>query len=238
MTYFLVRSHGKQEQITRLHCTCQGIHTSPWSGKSTSGGGQTCQSTLNRGGRSSGGCSPFRESVETHWLVSICGRTRVQHQLLSCWHRWVFDIACYLAGGDAWQEEHDLQVRLLDTCTKERHAAQDDVGRYTQGNLQATLLNQVCNAWSYHLHRNQCNIHSQRWDLVSKWEVGEQDGVLCSAPLGLFAAAYPPSSEEYCSSWLESAGVGPLWRCVLRTSGGTLNRDCQLLYIHATVSCR
>jgi len=51
MTYVLVWGHGKQARITRLHCTCRTVHASSWSGKSTSGGGQACRSTLYGGGR-------------------------------------------------------------------------------------------------------------------------------------------------------------------------------------------
>jgi len=72
--------------------------------------------------------------------------TRVQHWLPWCWHCGAFDIGCDPAGGVACQEGHHLQVGSLDTRTKSRHAARDDVGRYTQGNLQAMLLKPVCNS--------------------------------------------------------------------------------------------
>jgi len=71
---------------------------------------------------------------------------RVPHQLPLCLHHWVFDIGCDPAGGVACQEGHNLQGCSLDTCTKNKHVAQDDVGCYTQGNLQAMLLKPVCNA--------------------------------------------------------------------------------------------
>jgi len=51
----------------------------------------------------------------------------------------VFFIGCDPARGIACQERHNFQVRSLDTCTKNRHASQDDVGRYTLANLQAML---------------------------------------------------------------------------------------------------
>jgi len=238
MTYFLVWGRGKQARITRLHCTCQAVCVSSWSGKSTSGGGQACRSALYGGGRASGGRSRYREYVETRWILGGHGATRVRHRLPWFWHRWAFYICCDPARGVAFQKGHNLQVRSLDTCTKNRHAAQDDVGRYTQGNLQSTLLKPVCNAWSCHLHRERCNTRSWRWDSVYMWEAGVAARVLRSAPLGLFVAAHPATPEEYCGSWLESAGERPLRRCVLRASGRSSQIDCQFSYIQATHSCR
>jgi len=55
-------------------------------------------------------------------------------------------VVCDPAGGVAHQEAHYLQVHSLNPRTKTRHAARDDVGRNTQGNLQAMLLQLVCNA--------------------------------------------------------------------------------------------
>jgi len=72
--------------------------------------------------------------------------TRVPHRLPWCWNRSAFDTGCDPAGGVACQEGHNLQVRSLETRTKNRHVTRDDVGRYTQGNLQAMLLKPVCNA--------------------------------------------------------------------------------------------
>jgi len=166
MTYFLVWGRGTQARITRLHWTCQAIRASSWSGKSTSGDGQACRSALNGGGRASGGRSWYREYVETRWILGGHGAMRVRHRLPWCWHRWASYIGCDPAGGVACQKGHNLQVRSLDTRTKIRHAARDDVGRYTQGNLQAMLLQPVCNAWSCHLHRERCNTRSRRWDWV------------------------------------------------------------------------
>ena len=59
------------------------------------------------------------------------------YRLPWCWHRCEFDIGCDPAGGVACQEGHNLQVCSLDTRTKNKHITRDDVGRYTQGNLQA-----------------------------------------------------------------------------------------------------
>jgi len=164
MTYFLVWGRGKQARITRLHCTCQAVRVSSWSGKSTSGGGQACRSALNGGGRAAGGHSRYREYVKTRWILGGHGGTGVQHRLPSCWHCWAFYISCAPAGGVACQKGHNPQVRSLNIHTKNRHAAQDDVGRYTQSNQQAMVLKPVCNAWSCLLHRECCNTHSWRWN--------------------------------------------------------------------------
>ena len=110
--------------------------------------------------------SGFRRSVT---IQGICrttlnslwnGATRVWHWLPSCWHRWAFDIDCDPAGGVDHQEGHNLQVHSWDTRTKNTHAAPDDVGHCTQGNLQAMLLKPDRKAWSYDLHREHCNTHS------------------------------------------------------------------------------
>jgi hypothetical protein len=69
-------------------------------------------------------------------------------------------------GGVACQRGHNLQVRSLDTRTKTRHAARDNVGHYTQGNMQAMLLKPGCNACNCHLHIKRCNTHSGLWDCV------------------------------------------------------------------------
>jgi len=166
MTYFLVSGRGKQAWITRLHCMCQAVRASSWSGKSTSGGGQACRSALNERGWASGGCARYREYVETCWILGGQGPTRFRHRLPWCSHRWVFYIGCDPAGGVACQKGHNIQVRSLDSHTKNRHAARDDVGRSTKGNLQAMLLKPVSNAWSCHLHREHCNACSRRWDFV------------------------------------------------------------------------
>jgi len=144
---------------------------------------------------------------------------------------------CDPAGGVAWQEGHNVQVRSLDTRTQNRHAARDDVGHYTQSNLEAKLLKPISNSWSCHLHRELTNTDSWRWDIDYKWETGVPAGVTRSAPLGLFAAAYPAASEEYCDSSSELAGEWPLQRCLLRASGGSSKIDWQLPYIQATLSC-
>jgi len=69
MNKFLVWGHGQQAQITRLHCTCPAVHVSSWSGKSTCGGGQACQSALNGGGWDLGGRSWYRKYVKTGWIL-------------------------------------------------------------------------------------------------------------------------------------------------------------------------
>jgi len=136
------------------------------------------------------------------------------------------------------QEGYNLQVRSLDTRTQNRHAAWDDVGRYTQGNLQAMLLELVFKAWSCHWHREHCNTRPRRRGFFSRWEAGVPSGELHSAFLGLSAAAHPAISEEYCGSWLELAGERPLPCCGLRGSGRSSKIDCQLSYIQPTLSCR
>jgi hypothetical protein len=59
---------------------------------------------------------------------------RVWHQLPWCRQFRPFDIGCNPAGGVGGQEGHKLQVGSLDTRTKHRHFAPDDLGRYTQRN--------------------------------------------------------------------------------------------------------
>jgi len=166
MTYFLVWGRGKQAQITRLHCTCQDDRVSSKSGKSTSRGGQACRTALCGGNRASGGHSRYRESVETRWILGGNGTTRVQHRLPWCRHHWAFFIGCDPAGGVACHKGHNLHIRSVDTRTKSSHAARDDVGRYTQGNLQAMLLKPVCNTWSCHLHREHWNTRFRCGDFV------------------------------------------------------------------------
>jgi len=166
MTYFLVWGRGKQARITRLHFTCRAIHASSWSGKSTSGGGEACQSALYGGGRAERSPSQYRECVETCWILCQHGTTRVWLRLPWCWHSWAFSIGCDPARGVACQDAHNLQVCALHTRTRNRHAARADAGRYTQGNLQAMLLKPVCNTWSCHLHRKRCRNRSWRRDVV------------------------------------------------------------------------
>jgi len=196
MTYFFVWGRGKQARITRLHCACQAGRASSWNGKSTSGGGQACQSALYGEGRASGGGSQYREQAETRWMLGEHGATRVRHWLSWCWHRWAFYIGCDPAGGVACQEGYNFEVHSLYTRTKNRPATRDDVGCYTQANLQAMLLKPVCNTWSYHLHRERCSTRSRLWDYVEIWEAGVPTRVLRSAPLGMFAAAHSAASEE------------------------------------------
>ena len=228
---------GKQARMTRLQCPCRAVRASSWSGKSSSGGGQACRSALYGRGRASGGRSRYREYVETCWILGEHGVTRVQHQLPCCWHCWTLYIGCDPAGGVAHQKGHHLQVCSLNTRPKNRHAARDDVGCYTLGNLQSMLLKPVCNAWSCHLHRERCNTRSRRWDIAHMWEAGVPARVPRSAPLGLCATAHPSVSEGYCGSWSESAGEWPLWCCALRVSSGSSKIDRQLSYRQATLSC-
>jgi len=96
----------------------------------------------------------------------------------------------------------------------------------------------ICNAWSYHLHKALCNTCSRRSDFVYWWEPGLPAGVLSSTPLGLVAGAHPAASEEYCGSWIESAGERSLRWFALRSSGGSSKIDCQVSFIHAPVSGR
>jgi len=165
MSYFLVWGHGKQAQVTRLHWTCRAVRASSQSGTSTSGSDLARRSALYGGGQAPGGCSRYRGYGETHWILSEHCATRVRHRLTWCWHCWVFYIDRDPTRGVAFQEGHNLQVCSLDTRAKNRHAAWDDVGRYTPGNMQAMLLNPVRNAWSCHLQSEHCNTHSRRWVL-------------------------------------------------------------------------
>jgi len=145
MTYCLVWSRGKQAQIIRLHCTCRAIRASLWNGKSTSGGGKACRSALYGEGQAWGGNSHYREYVETRWILGEHDATRDQHWQASYWNCWVFYIGCHLAWGVCCLEANNIQVRSLDTYTKDRHAARDNVGRYTLDTLQAMLRKPVCN---------------------------------------------------------------------------------------------
>jgi len=224
--------------MTRLHCTCWAIRASSWSGKSTSGRAQACQSVLYGGDRTLGGCSQYREYVEKPSILSGHGAMRGWHRLPWCLHHWEFYIGCDPAGGVSCQEGPDLQARSLDTHTKNSHHTWDDVGCDNLGNLQVRLLKPVCNARSYPQHRERRTTHSQRWECVWRWEAGVPAEVLCWAPLGVFATAHPADSDKYCGSWSKSAGEQPLWHCVLRASGGSSTIDCKLSYIQATLSCR
>ena len=189
MTYILVWGCGMQAQITRLHCTCRDVRAS-------SEGGHTCWSLLHGEGQASGGPLLYRDYVETRLILGEHGATSAQHLLSSCCNHWAFYIGCDPAWGVACQEGHNLEVCSLDTHTRNSHAAWDAVGRYTQGNLQYMLLKPVCNAWSWHLHREHCTTRSRRCDFVQRWEAGVPAGVLRSAPLGSFAAVHPAASEE------------------------------------------
>jgi len=222
-----------------MHCTCRAVRAYSWGETSTSGGGQACQSAVYGGGRASGGRSRYWEYVDTRSILTEHNGVTVRHRLHWCWHHWAFYIGCDSAGGVACQEGHNLQVRSLDTETKNRHATGDDVSHYTLGNLQAMLLKLVCNTWSYHLHRERRNTRSQLRYFVYRWVAGLTSRVLLSAPLSAFAAAHPAASEEYWGYWLAWAGVRPLQRCALRATAGSPNIDCQLSYIQATLSrCR
>jgi len=232
-----VWGYGKQARISILDCTCRSVCASSCSGKSTSWGGQASRAALNGGGWAFGGRSQSREYVETSWIFVGHGATRVQHSQPWCWYRWAFYIGCVRNWGVACEEGQNLQVCSLDTRTKNRHAAQDDVCRYTQGNLQAMLLNPVCNAWSCHLYRERFNTRSQRLDFVYRSEAGVSARAPHSASLHFFATAHPAASEDYCGSCLESAGEQPLRRCAVRASGGSSKVDCQLSYIAASHSC-
>jgi len=94
MNYFLVWGCGKQARITRLHCTCQAVRASSWSGQYTSGGGEACRSASYGGDRASGNCLRYREYIETLWIFSEYGATSVWHRLPCCWHCCEFYICC------------------------------------------------------------------------------------------------------------------------------------------------
>jgi len=224
--------------MTILHCTCRAIRACSWSGKANSGGNQACRSPLSRGGQASGSRSRHRQYLERCWIIDEHGTTGVWHWIVWCSHCWALDICCNPARGVAWHVWHNLHVHSLDTHTKNRHAARDDVGLYALGNLQAMLLKPVCNAWSCNLHREICNTCSWSWDYAYSCEAKVPARVPCSAPMGLFTAAQPAASEEHFCSWSESAGERPLWRWVLRVCGGSSKIDCLLSYIQRTVSCQ
>jgi hypothetical protein len=159
VTYCLVLGHGKQVWITWLHCTGQVIRTCSWSGQCSAGGGRACQCALYKGGQASGGCWQYTEYVNRSWILSEHCVTRVQNWLPWYWQHWEFFIGCDLTRGVACQQEHNLQVDSLDTCTKNRHPTPDDVGLNTLGNLQAMLVKPVSNAWRSYLLREHYNTH-------------------------------------------------------------------------------
>jgi len=198
MTYFLGWGIGKQAWITRVHCTFQDICTSWCSEKSPSRGGQVCQCVGYAGSGASGSRSWYREYVIIHCTLGEHGVTRVWHRLPWCLHCWVVYICFDSAGAVVCQEGQNLQVYSLDAGTKNRHAARDDIGCYTQGRLQAMLLTLDCKPWSCHLHREHWNAGSWCSDFVWKWEAGVPTWVPCSAPRSFFAAAPPADSEQYC----------------------------------------
>jgi hypothetical protein len=101
-----------------LHCTCQAVHVSSWSGQSTSAGGQACRSALYGGGWDLRGHTQYRESVETRWTLTEHGATRIWHWLPWYWHFWAFDIGCYPTGSVARQEGHNAQILSLGSPTK------------------------------------------------------------------------------------------------------------------------
>jgi len=238
MTYLLGWGRVKQARVTRLHCTRRDVHASSRNGKFTSGGGQACRSVWYGGGQAQGGHSRYRDYIQTCSILGESATTRVRHCFPWCWDHWVFDIGCVPAGGVACQEGHNLQFGSLDTRTENRHATRDDVSRNTLGNLQAMLLKQVCKAWSCHLHRERCNTSSRCWDCPSRWEVRVTAGVFRSASLGLFPAAHPAASDEYCRSWLESPGERQSRCYALRSSARSSTIDCALSCTQATLSCR
>jgi len=161
-------------------------------------------------------------------MLSEHGVTRVWHQLLWCWHHWAFFIGCDATRGVVCQEGHNVQVCCLDTRTKNRHAAWDDVGRHTLGNTKAMLVKLVSNPWSCHLHTERFNTCSRGWDSVSRCDASKALWVLRSAPLGLIDVAQTAPSEQYCGSSLELAGEWPLQSCALRASGRSSKIDFQL----------
>jgi hypothetical protein len=70
---------------------------------------------------------------------------RVRHRWPWCWHRRAFYLSSEPTGAIHCQDTHNLKVRSLDTLNRYRHAARDDLGRYTLGNLQSMLLDPVYN---------------------------------------------------------------------------------------------
>jgi hypothetical protein len=97
------------------------------------------------------------EYDSTRSMLGEHGATRVRHWLPSCRQHGAFYIGFDPAGGVACQEGNAFLVGSLDTSTKNSHVTCDDVGRYTQGNLQAMLVKPIYNVCSYHLHRECCN---------------------------------------------------------------------------------
>ena len=55
-------------------------------------------------------------------------------------------MGCDPTGRVACQKEQNLQVSSLDTSNKNRHAAQEGIGCYTQDIVHVMLLKPVCNA--------------------------------------------------------------------------------------------
>ena len=166
MTYCILWGHSKQDWITCLHCTCRGINASSWSGKSTCWEGHACQSALYGGGQTLGGRSRYREYVKIRSILIEHGATTVGHRLPSCGHCWSFYTGYDPARGVPCQERHNPHIGYLDTCTKNRHTTQEDLGHKSEGNVQARLRKPVCNAWNCHLHWECCNTHYWCRDIV------------------------------------------------------------------------
>jgi len=166
MTYCLAWVHGKQARTTRLHCTCDPVCASSWSGKSTSRGGQACQSALYGEGRATAGRSRSRKHVITSWILGQHGGTTVAHRLPSWWHRWAFYIDCAHPGCVNCQKGNTPEVHSLDTHNKMRYATPYDGDHYSQGYLQVMLVKPISNPWSGDLHRENCNTISRRGDFV------------------------------------------------------------------------
>jgi len=183
MTDFMVWGRGKQARRSRWHCPDPAVCESACGGWFTSGAGEACRLALYGGVQVSGGCSRYREYVETLRNLGQHGGTRVWHRLPWCWHLWAYHIGCYPAAGVASQEGHNLQVLVLDTRTRGRYAARDDMHCYNQSNLQPMLLNQVCNTWNCHLHTERCTTCAWHWDFVQRWGAAVPAGAPHSAPL-------------------------------------------------------
>jgi len=137
----MVWGRDKQALTTRLCCTSRAIRAWLYSGKSTSEGGQACRSAICLAGWAMESQSRYREFVETCWILSEHGATRVWHWLPLCWHYGACYIGCDPAGSVAWQEGHNLYVCSSDIPTGNRHATQEHGCHYSPGNLQPILQN-------------------------------------------------------------------------------------------------
>jgi len=122
--------------------------------------------SLSEPGLLAGSPDPLLSLVTTRLILPQHCATRVRHRLPWCWHHWAVIIGSNPTRGIACQDGIYLQVRPLDTRTRNRHTTGDDLGHYNLGNPQAVPLKFVSNACGIHLHKEWWNTCSWHWNFV------------------------------------------------------------------------